>query len=416
MKGLIITNELLDNYYREYLENDVKITAIHGCDYHICFYDSQRGVLAAAYALGNGLNISHRKITRTISLVDEVIYLSFMAFMYALEDSLERILGSSARTKMNNLDFSWLPTCGRSLTSFIFDANIHNQEEAGIICEALNVVKPYMMQKLTNMVGLLQTDKEPSFINELKKHTNRELEYAMFQVRRNYFKYKGLIGIDVSRSKIKKYLDERFNDHFKGYFPVATDEGGYLQTLQVSSNFYSLPRLEDGNPGTNPSENLMFVAILLYMYVAQQAILTVTKHNYDTVKLFHKYTGWAYISTGPGSGPYLHPLKMLEYAGLLPMKCETLLFSDVVMDVFGVLQEELNSALNGRQKDKKNNAVYDQFISTIRQGRIKHNIKVYMDNEVRNIQDLIDKWGKSSTTSCWNFLEENGLGTMIPVY
>ena len=416
MKDFIITDELLDNYYNEHLLNDAKFSANYGCNYnHMCLYESQLCASTTAFAPENGLHISHRQRTRTISLMNEAIYLSFMAYMYALEDSLEYILGREVETDMNKSGFPWMPAVGRSLTSYVFENNICCKEDAEIIYKTLEVVKPFMAQKLIDITGLLNAEKTPTFINKLQERTNMELEHSMFQVRRNYFEYKGLVGIDVSKSKIKKYLDLCFNEHFKGYFPCATNESGYLETLFVNSNCYCLPRLEDGNPGTNPSENLMFVAILLYMYIAQQSILTVTKHSYDTVKLFHKYTGWPHISTGPGAGPYLHPLKMLEYAGLLPLKSETTLFSEVVTDVFWVLREELNSALNGRQKDKKNSVVYNQFISVIRQGRIKHDIKVYMDNETRNIQDLIIRWGESSTTSCWKFLEENGLKTMIPV-
>lgn len=416
MKDFIITDELLENYYNEYLQNDAKFSANHGCDYyHMCLYESLPCASTAAFAQENGLHISHRKRTRTISLMNEAIYLSFMAYMYALEDSLEYILGREVGTYTNKLGFPWLPAVDRSLTSYVFEHNIRCQEEAEIMYETLEVVKPFMAQKLADIIGLLNVEKELTFIDKLQERTNMELGHAIFQLRRKYFEYKGLVGIDVSKRKIKKYLNSCFNDHFKGYFLCATNESGYLKTINVSSNCYSLPRLEDGNPGTNPSENLMFVAILLYMYIAQQAILTVTKHSYDTVALFNKYIGWPYISTGPGAGPYLHPLKMLEYAGLLPLKSETTLFSEVVKDVFLVLREELNIALNGRQEDKKNSVVYNQFISTIRQGRIKHNIKVYMDNEARNIQDLIIKWGESSATSCWKFLEENGLRTMIPL-
>ena len=53
------------------------------------------------------------------------------------------------------------------------------------------------------------------------------------------------------------------------------------------------------------------------------------------------------------------------------------------------------------------------FLEGIRQGRIKSNIKKYLDKEEKSIRDLIVKWGDSAKNKCFSFLEENGLTTMI---
>ncbi|MBR5604455.1 MAG: hypothetical protein IKW51_09725 [Bacteroidales bacterium] len=412
MQEFILNSESLENYYEKYLQNDVKLTAdsIGGCHYR----DFMSPLLIVAL---EGPSVSPN--ARIYRFEDEVLYLSFMAFIFATESSLYRIMGgdkAKCESFMNEFGFLWLPAVLRkSINSYIFnDDNIHFQEDVEIISNALDIVKPFMKIKLEDFVTNRYSEKDADFnIGLLNEYIAKELEEALFSLRRSFFKYKGLVGIDVSRSKIRKYLDERFSEQFKGYFPTSTDMGGYLQTQYVSSSYPSLPRLEDGNPGSNPSENLMFSAILLYKYIAQQALLTATKNNYDAVTLFHKYTGWPSIYTGPGAGPYLHPLKMLEDAGLLPLKSEVVLFSEVLKDVISVLRQEFDAALNGREQSMKDNPMYDQFISTIRQGRIKHNIKVYMDEEVQNIQDLIVKWGESSTTPCYLFLEEYNLGTMI---
>lgn len=52
MKNLIITNESLENYYNEYLQNDVKFSANYGYNYFMCFYDSHQSIPEAAIVLG----------------------------------------------------------------------------------------------------------------------------------------------------------------------------------------------------------------------------------------------------------------------------------------------------------------------------------------------------------------------------
>ena len=51
MKDFIITDELLDNYYNEYLLNDAKFSANYGCNYnHMCLYESHLCASTTAFA------------------------------------------------------------------------------------------------------------------------------------------------------------------------------------------------------------------------------------------------------------------------------------------------------------------------------------------------------------------------------
>ena len=84
----------------------------------------------------------------------------------------------------------------------------------------------------------------------------------------------------------------------------------------------------------------MFATFILYFTLAQQSILEIAKEASDD---FHQYSGWPMISSGPGGGPYLHPLYMLEYAGLAPTKYEAPLLLEMAKHYFPYLRQEMNT-------------------------------------------------------------------------
>ena len=140
-----------------------------------------------------------------------------------------------------------------------------------------------------------------------------------------HYTYQGLTGSVLSHRDFADYFPRRFYEQFKKYFSCATDEGTYLEVLHVYD--HANKRWADEMPGQTPKENLLFASIMLYQVMAEQSILDVAPNASND---FHKAFGWAMISSGPGGGPYLHPLKMLEYAGLSPMKCEAPLLQELL--------------------------------------------------------------------------------------
>ena len=222
---------------------------------------------------------------------------------------------------------------------------------------------------------------------------------------RRTHEYRGLFGQDFSGSSILKYYKAHFAEDFVHYFPRATREDGYVSTLYIDG--FSNVRTDDGAPGRNGTENMFFAALVLYMYIAQQSILRKIGDGFETV--FHQCSGWPQIWTGPGGGPYLDPLRTLEYAGLLPLKHETPLFLEAVKAVFSLFRQEFNATLNGRNPAMKGKPSAAVFLDAIRKGRVKQNIIKYMDAEEAHIQDLLRKWGASSATNACEILHEEGI-------
>jgi hypothetical protein len=164
-------------------------------------------------------------------------------------------------------------------------------------------------------------------------------------------------------------------------------------------------------PGLSAKENLLFASIMLYQVIAEQSILDVAP---KAINDFHKAFGWPMISSGPGGGPYLHPLKMLEYAGLSPMKYEAPLLLVYVRKMFYYLRQEMNTILNCRESVIKDKEAACRFFEQC-DGHAKSRIRKYLDREEKSIQELLVKW-TTSPDDCWyKMLESEGIPLMMPI-
>jgi hypothetical protein len=363
--------------------------------------------------VGVGYNLLKSPYRR--SNEEEVLFVALVGFMFAAEEELLLHCPNDKdelKRLINEFGLPWIPAVETfiDIYSFIFEPNIATKDKAVALRDAMLLVEPFMMDKL---LSFIRTWDDGNFykrnnIGFIGAYIGKNLSDALVKTYRKYYDFKGLIGLDISRSKIMNYYENDFLNHFKSYFRKAEQKDGYWKTLFV--DYISNHRYKDGNPGNNPSENLIFSGMLLYIYIVQQSILVNADH--DVATAFYQCSGWPMVGTGPGGGQDLHPLMMLEYAGLLPLKSESLLFVDTVNEVFSVLRQEFNSILNGRSS-MKDNPSSEIFLEGIRQGRIKSNIKKYLDREERSIRDLIVKWGDSAKNKCFSFLKENGLTTMI---
>lgn len=128
----------------------------------------------------------------------------------------------------------------------------------------------------------------------------------------------------------------------------------------------------------------------------------------------HKAFGWPMISSGPGGGPYLHPLKMLEYAGLSPMKCESPLLLEYVKKVFYYLRQEMNTIFNRRDSVIKDKEAGKRFFEQCN-GHARSRIRKYLDREEKSIQELLVKW-TTSPADCWyKMFESEGIPIMMEI-
>lgn len=418
MTSFVITKNILSSYYEEHFKEDLKRCSLSDYKYKLKVDVFLRPKVSAAipafiHGVGEGNSVSKSSYRRTNE--EQILFIALIGFIFAAEESLLLHCSNDKnelKALMSEFGLPWIPAVDnyRDIYSFIFEPNIATKNEAIALRDAMSLVEPFMMERLLSFIktwndGIFYKKNNVGFIGI---YIGEYLSNALVSIYRKYNDFKGLIGLDISRSKIWNYYENDFLNHFKRYFHKAMQKDGYCQILVI--DYISTHRYEDGNPGNNPSENLIFSGMLLYIYIVQQSILV--NVNHDVAIAFYQCSGWPMISTGPGGGQYLHPLMMLEYAGLLPLKSESRLFVDTVDEVFSILRQEFNSILNGRSS-MKNSPSAEIFLKEIRQGRIKSKIIKYLDKEEKSIRNLIGKWGDSVESKCFSFLEENGFTTMI---
>ena len=180
----------------------------------------------------------------------------------------------------------------------------------------------------------------------------------------------------------------------------------YLKILYVP--FHNNHRWEDGNPGENAKDNFMFATLFLYMTLAEQSILKYAKDSGDD---FHRATGWPLIYSGPGAGPYLHPLRMLEYAGLSPLKYEAPLLASVTKRVFPYLRQDMFAILNGKEGPMKDRAAGKRLFEAINDGK-RPLIKKYILKGEKDIQELLSLWAQTPKCHWSEILENEGMFKM----
>lgn len=223
------------------------------------------------------------------------------------------------------------------------------------------------------------------------------------------YQYRGLTGIEISHRDFMDYYNHHFYPQFRRYFSCAKNKGTCLLVLHVYDQANN--RWADEMPGRDAKENLLFASIMLYMVIAEQSIL---EHAPAVHEDFHRCFGWPMIYSGPGAGPYLHPLKMLEYAGLSPKKYEAPLFLEVVKKVFYYLRQDMNTLLNERRSVIKDPFAGKRFFDVIK-GHKKSRIRKYLDRQEKSVQELLVKW-TTSPEDCWyKMLESEGVPIMIPI-
>ena len=407
MKSLVFTPDHLSSYYNERFIDDLEHFYQVQQEDDITLLGARQNNFHASPILLAVLphDLSQGKRWLPQSAEEELYFIALLGYVFAAESSLLRHSGDADWTVparlMNSLGLPWIVGIDRrELDDYVFKHHIYLKEEALALQEAINCVVPFMNGKLHPHVDDIADDIE------------KVIHLAVQETLLRFHTRRGLLGLDFSSAAVLHYYHEGFSRDFRKYFPRSTREDEYEKTLFIG--YWPNKRPDDGMPGRNASESLLFAAILLYQYIAQQGV--VLKGGAGLEPAFHQCSGWPMIYTGPGGGPYLHPLKMLEEAGLLPGKNECSLFLEAVHGVFPRLREDLNSILNGRFPGMKDKPASEVFLTTIRgRDRIKQAIIKHLDSEETCIPDLIDKWRTSPATRIQELLEENGIPLMAPM-
>lgn len=408
MKRFNITPELLSSYYDNRFDKDLKTVFEFEEKDGITFTNKLSKALLSFGKMDS-------KPEREYPDEEHLLFIVLTAFVFASERAIythsEDTDNKEIASLFNSFGLPWISCVPEIDLSWFLEttkigADVIIKNEAEAIRSTIDIVKPFMINRLCNFA---KTWKEGDFyrrnkeIDCIEKYISDVVNASFQGIYRHLYGYKGLLGIDLSRTNIIKYYNDKFYNDFEKYFSEAKHKDGYLQLLYV--NRINNRRWEDGNPANNISENMIFSAIVLYMCIAERSIL---KNAEDIELHFHQYTGWPFISSGPGVGPFLHPLRMIDEAGISPLKNESYIYLDVVKEVFSLLRQEMNCMLNGRKETIKDKPSAKIFLNYIRDNGVKSNIKNDLDINEKHIQELILKWATSSADNWWELLEENG--------
>ena len=406
MRKLIIKNEMLNDYYESRFHDDL-------IDYFEIIKNSN-GIDVA-----NGIHLSSDIFCHT-SAETQVMFIGLVSFMLSAEEELMWKVSSDQSHKLyeclNSFGFPVVPVATRryglgSMLEFCkIDCRLFIVEEILALREAMMFVKPYMFNKF---LSHLKTWNNGFFSNLVSEEIKEDISHVIIEgiqsIHSKKYKYQGLTGLEITHRDFDEYYRHHFYSQFKRYFSCAQDKGTYLLVLHVYDQ--GNMRWADEMPGRNIKENLLFASIVLYMVMAEQSIL---EHAPSAHKDFHQCFGWPMIYSGPGAGPYLHPLKMLEYAGISPKKYETPLFLEVVRKVFYYLRQDMNTLLNVRQSVIKDPIAGKRFFEIVT-GHTKSRIRKYLDRQENSVQELLAKW-TTSPEDCWyKILESEGIPIMMEI-
>ena len=347
----------------------------------------------------------------------QMMFIALTSYMLSAEEVLMRRIPSSPNYEFYEcLNMFGFPIAPITKARYGLEAMLRHYEiaerlwcfdEMVALRKAMKVVEPFMNERFLRHMKTWNNGFFAEYItDDIQVKIHRVITEGLQMLYSIHYKYQGLTGAVLNHHDFADYYPSRFFEQFKKYFSCATDEGTYLQVLHVYDQ--GNERWADEMPGQTPKENLLFASIMLYQVMAEQSILdTVPKASID----FHKAFGWPMISSGPGGGPYLHPLKMLEYAGLSPMKYEAPLFLRFVRKVFYYLRQEMNTILNRRDSVIKDKEAAVRFFEQC-DGHVRSRIRKYLDRQEKSVQNLLIKWTTSSEDCWYKMLESEGIPIM----
>ena len=424
MKKQPFTTELLEDYYENRFFKDLKsfftIEKIGDAEYVKGFKMSLWSIFNQPSAPALLVQQSAFPPKAKRGTEEEILFLALLIFMFSSEEAINRLTRSEYKEKvascMTDFGFPWLYPANRmELSSFLTEfrdrLDIYIKKELDAIRDAMTLVEPFMLKKLIPFLRNWDNGSlcmKIRFFDTLSEHLHDCIGRGLRDFYRSHFyKHKGLSGLSFTHQEFNAYYNERFPQQIRSYFSNAKDNGNYLLILNVP--YHNNKRWDDGNPGGDIKDNFMFSTFTLYFTLAQQSILEIAKEASDD---FHQYSGWPMISSGPGGGPYLHPLYMLEYAGLAPKKYEASLLLEMAKHYFPYLRQEMNTILNGSVYAAKSPEAGKCFVEAIK-NRKRSQIKKYLDKEEKIILDLLAKWPTSSADTLNELLIEENIPIIL---
>lgn len=419
MRNIVITNQLLADYYDSQFANDFnryfKIEDVDGLKVIKSVRLRGDGFLTAASPIKRNMPTPAAMTVTNPDLLDkktntlpnetgeeEIMFIALVLFLHSVQQYMKRHIKQEEHILakcMNDFGFPWISD---DYYEFWDDTDlkkyIYSMEMVDSLRDAFLVdVQIFMMEKFINHIktwrdGMLNKNNLIDFSGAYIQSTISEELRKIF---RAFYTFNGLSGIVFCRKQFEEYINNKFFNQLYSYFHETIQKKDFntIMSLDAISN----RRWEDGNPGDNPLENFLFTSILLYMIMAEQRFLKLAK---DFENDFHKESGWPVIYCGAGGGPYVHPIRMLEIAGLLPRKSEIPLFLEMTDKLFPVLREDyFYKTLNTMQMD----------------GHAKKAIKKDIVSEEKNIKKLLKLWQTTTEDFFNRLLIQQDIPVMMPI-
>lgn len=407
MRRLIFTRELIEDYYENRFQKDLA-----GC---FLIRKNEDGIKVVDRTQSfPGIFYNHEPAEK------QILFIAMTSFMLSAEEKLmwkvPDLQTSKLHDFLNAFGFPVFPVAARRygleymLKYFEIDRELWSTDEVETLRDAMKLVEPFMLSKLRSHFETWNHGSFDYLLDEgIEDKISHTITEGLQKIYCRMYQYRGLTGIEISHRDFMDYYNHHFYPQFRRHFSCAKNKGTCLLVLHVYDQANN--RWADEMPGRDAKENLLFASIMLYMVIAEQSIL---EHAPAVHEDFHRCFGWPMIYSGPGAGPYLHPLKMLEYAGLSPKKYEAPLFLEVVKKVFYYLRQDMNTLLNERRSVIKDPFAGKRFFDVIK-GHKKSRIRKYLDRQEKSVQELLVKW-TTSPEDCWyKMLESEGVPIMIPI-
>lgn len=334
-----------------------------------------------------------------------VMFVAFTVSIYSIQVKLEECKGLDfAKRIMQTLGINWLVRdsdyghVGIFLQRSCIGQQINMLQEIKDLGDIMSMSLDFVIEKLNYFFSSHQSEdyKEICFDqNSVNHNIKRFFEVLRLQYRK-YNPSTGLTGMVFNSKAFLSYYRIKYYDQLKKYFKCNRDFNGFDKILYI--NDQNNNRWEDGHPGDSVSENVMFSIIFMYMIMAEQTFLEEFRLEENN---FHKISKWPWISSGPGAGPYLHPLRMLELSGLTPQKLETPLYLDFCKNIFPFLRQEVYTIMNKKMSD-------------ILDGHLKAKMKKRLLKEEDNIKLLLETWSNSSEKYFYEIIQKMGFPIAMP--
>ena len=349
-------------------------------------------------------------------LEQEMYFTSLFSAIYHAEHSLIWIFNRNYKKLEEFMKSLGYPLCWQALNSskgiddFLFMVNLSPSIDDRPIfrdtyLKVIELTYPFVFNKISTALRNWDNhyfENNNGYISSPADNFDHSMSDILFEARRKFTPQHSLTGISFNNKNFFDFYEKKYSQLLRKYFIVQESTSSYPKILFV--NYRQNERLVDGQPGDNPTENIMFSLARLYQIIGDQSIDSIV----EDIDTFHKYVKWPWISTGPGAGNNIHSLIMLEEAGLAPTYEETLFFINAFNTTKTSFADYFYSLMNGAKIHFDNAEISKEFRQTYN-GHIRNRIKNKFETLTEQVETILNERIKHPELS-WNQLVEKVCG------